>query len=291
MQSQSLSVLVPELGEVFSRLMALLAADARCPGAWHFGSLSRGLADRHSDVDPVVLVTPDGYDPLVRDLPRLYRAAADRLHVVWPERYNNDYFGNFGALLEHRGELLQFDLFLMRADRVDENFCRVHRAGCGVAQVIFDKTGEVTAMLARGAGLAPAAPPDVGCLVDTYYFHAQMVIKYLLRPDLLKLGGVLRELHNAHAEVLLAAHRRGEWGSPATRLHLDAPPERVAHLHDYLAPADPVVAAKQLLRALANFGDDARAVCAQLGQPYPEALARAVGGSFAGRCAGLLRAN
>lgn len=112
--------------------MALFAADERRLGAWHFGSLSRGLADRFSDVDPVALVALAGHDSLVRELPQFYGRAKDRLRMIWPERYNNDFFGNFGALLEHRGELLQFDLFLMRADRVDDHFCCVHRAVCAL---------------------------------------------------------------------------------------------------------------------------------------------------------------
>ncbi len=278
----------PILSEVFERMMTLFAADARCLGAWHFGSLSRGLADRFSDVDPVVLVAPAGYDSLVRELPQFYGRAADGLRVIWPERYNNDFFGNYGALLEHRGELLQFDLFLMRADRVDEHFCRVHRVACTPEHVIFDKTGEVAALLARGAGLAPGGAPNVGYLIDTYFFHAQMLIKYLLRPDLLKMGKVLRELYHAHAELLLAGYRRADWGSPETRLALDAPSALVAHLLDYLAPADAAVAARQVARALGQFGEDARAVCALRGVEYPAELERAVRASFATRCAALL---
>ena len=278
----------PILAEVFTRLMALLAADARCLGAWHFGSLSRGQADRFSDVDPVVLVTPEGYASLALELPRLYARAADRLLVVWPEGYNNDYFGNYGALLEHRGELFQFDLFLMRADRMDEHFCRVHRVACTPEHVIFDKTGEVAELLARGAGLAPNTPPDLGYQIDTYFFHAQMVIKYLLRPDLLKLGNLLHTLYQNHAAVLLTGYRRADWGSPEARLKLDVPAEMVAHLLDYSAPADPRVAARQLVRAMAHFGTDARAICTQRGVRFPEALEQAVRASFAKRCAELL---
>lgn len=288
MSRTPVSILSPTLAEVFDRMMRLLAADDRCLGAWHFGSLSRGLADAFSDVDPVVLVTSDGYVSLVRELPQFYRSAADRLQVIWPERYNNDFFGNYGALLEHRGELFQFDLFLMRADRVDEHFCRAHRLGCTPEHVIFDKTGEVAALLARGPGLASAAPPNVGYLIDTYYFHAQMIIKYLLRPDFLKMGKLLRELYHAHAEVLLAVYRRAEWGSPETRLALDAPAERVVHLRDYLAPADAAIAARQLVRACRNFSDDARAACAARGIAFPAELECAVQESFASRCAPLL---
>jgi hypothetical protein len=289
MSPSTVSILSPALAEAFDRMMRLLAADARCLGAWHFGSLARGLADRFSDVDPVVLVSADGYASLVRELPQLYGRAADRLQVIWPERYNNDFFGNYGALLEHRGELFQFDLFLMRADRVDEHFCRVHRLGCVPDHVIFDKSGDVAALLARGPGLAPAAPPNLGYLIDTYFFHAQMIIKYLLRPDPLKMGKVLRELYHAHSEVLLAGYRRADWGSPETRLALDVPAERVAPLCDYLAPADAAAAARQLERAFANFGDDARAVYVARGIEFPAELERAVRTSFAKRCAALLR--
>jgi hypothetical protein len=288
MSLSSVSIPDPVLAEVFDRLMKLLAADARCLGAWHFGSLTRGLADRFSDVDPIVLVTPEGYESLVRELPQLYGRAADRLQVIWPERYNNDFFGNYGALLEQRGELFQFDLFLMRADRFDEHFCRVHRVGCTPEHVIFDRDSTVAALLARGPGLASGGPPNLGYAIDTYYFHAQMIIKYLLRPDLLKMGKVLRELYHAHSEVLLAGYRRADWGSPEMRLQHDAPAERVAHLLDYLAPADPVTAARQLGRAYANFGDDARMVCALRGVPFPDELERAVRESFAKRCAALL---
>ena len=64
--------------------MALLAADARCLGAWHFGSLSRGLADRFSDVDPVVLVTSAGYDSLVRErIPKKSRLYSASKSVSW----------------------------------------------------------------------------------------------------------------------------------------------------------------------------------------------------------------
>lgn len=288
MSLSPVSLLHPRLSEVFTRLMALLADDARCLGAWHFGSISRGLADGYSDVDPVVLVTREGYDSLVRDLPTLYGRAADRLQVIWPERYNNEFFGNYGALLAHGGELFQFDLFLMRVDRVDEHFCRVHRVGCTPEHTIFDQTGAVAALLARGPGLPPGGRPNVAYLIDTYYFHAQMSIKYLLRPDLLKLGRLLRELYQAHVDVLLAAHRQADWGSPETRIALDVPPDRAAHLLDYLAPADAPQAARQVARAIVHFGADARALCTWSGTSFPEELDRAVRASFAQRCAPLL---
>jgi hypothetical protein len=277
----------PVLAEVFERMMALLAADARCLGAWHFGSLSRGQADRYSDVDPVVLVEPDGYASLVAALPAFYAQAADRLQVIWPESYNNEFFGNYGSLLEHRGELFQFDLFLMRADRVDEHFCRVHRVACTAEHVIFDRTGVVATLLARDPGLAPGEPA-LGYLIDTYYFHAQMVIKYLLRPDRLKLGHLLHTLYRDHGEVLLAGYRRAEWGSAETRLQLDVPAEKVAFLLDYFAPAEPAVVARQLVRVMTRFEEEARAICVRRGVVFPEALTKAVRESFARRCAGLL---
>ncbi|HLP10014.1 MAG TPA: hypothetical protein VK178_17770, partial [Opitutaceae bacterium] len=66
------------------------------------------------------------------------------------------------------------------------------------------------------------------------------------------------------------------------------PAERVAHLRDYLAPADAVTTARQLARVFGAFGADARVACAACGIEFPAELERAVRASFASRCAPLV---
>ena len=61
-----------DLTSVFTKMVDILKADERCVGGWHFGSVSRGMADMYSDYDPVFLIRGKDFESFAEDIPKNY---------------------------------------------------------------------------------------------------------------------------------------------------------------------------------------------------------------------------
>src|SRR4051812_35185462 len=70
-------------GRNLLRLLHVLEADARVRALSIRGSLARGNADEHSDLDLGAWIDDDAYDAALADLPSLVRATGPTLDILF----------------------------------------------------------------------------------------------------------------------------------------------------------------------------------------------------------------
>ncbi len=265
----------PDLTAAFVKVVETLKADSRCFGGWHYGSVGRGDGDEWSDYDPVYLVPDAHFEAFARDVPRVVAAACDELLVCWAEDYNSDHFKNFCNLIRLGDSLHQLDFFILNADRTGEWWCRQHLKGCTRENIIFDRAGAVGELLDRGLRTDNPAPNPARCF-DTYWFHAEMLVKYFKREDLFKILKNVDFLLHAHADLLLTAHDCLDWGAWETKVKKCVPKDRQEHLLRYFAAPDLESYKATLRRAMPAFDADAREIFASKGLAYPGRVATLV---------------
>ncbi|HPJ02462.1 MAG TPA: aminoglycoside 6-adenylyltransferase [Candidatus Limiplasma sp.] len=265
----------PDLEQSFSSLVEILKADPRCKGGWHYGSVGRGEADEYSDYDPVYLVADTDFKSFAADVPNFMRQVCDELLISWAEDYNDDHFRNYCNLIRIGDTLHQMDFFILNADTPETWFCRQHLKGCTRDNIIFDRTGEVSALLDRGLTTDNYIPDPVRCM-DTYWFHLEMLIKYFKRGDIFKLLKNIDFLFHAHQDLLLSQYDCLHYGAPETKVKKCVPKDKQAHLLSYFAPAEPETLKKQMLLCMRNFAADAAEVCAAKNIQYPPHIAQKV---------------
>jgi hypothetical protein len=174
-----------DLTRSFNKMIEILQKDPRCKGGWHYGSVGRGISDLYSDYDPVFLVADNDFENFASDVKQIIKPVCDEVLISWPENYNSEYFKNFCNLIKINDRLHQLDFFILNADHTDNWWCRQHLKGCTRANLIFDKTGEVGALLDKGLTTDNFTPDILRC-IDTYWFHIEMLIKYFKRNDIFK---------------------------------------------------------------------------------------------------------
>ncbi len=52
-----------------------------------------------------------------------------KIILCWPERFNSGAIINNGYLLLSGSNIFQFDVFLLNAEKLDDNMCRLHYTG------------------------------------------------------------------------------------------------------------------------------------------------------------------
>lgn len=269
----------PDLETAFARLVEILKLDPRCKGGWHYGSVGRGEADEYSDFDPVLLVDDRDFLGFTDDVPKLMRQVCDELLISWPESYNDGHFRNYCNLIRIGETLHQMDFFIMNAGDVTPWFCRQHLKGCTRENIIFDRTGEVGALLDMGLRAEQGVPDPVRCM-DTYWFHLEMLLKYFKRGDVFKLLKNIDFLFHAHADLLIAQYDTLDYGAPETKIKHCVPPEKQAHLLAYFAPSELELLKSQMLLCMEYFAGDARELCAARNIAYPPHIADEVTAYF-----------
>lgn len=170
-----------DLELAFQRVVELLKNDERCKGGWHYGSISRGSEDVYSDYDPVFLVSDKDFEQFAADVPKVITKAADELLVFWGESFNDAHFKNFCSVIRLGNNLHQFDFFIVNEDYPEDWMCRQHLKSFTRENIIFDRTGEVAALLDIGYRTDNDLP-DTLRAIDTYWFHTEMLIKYFKNP-------------------------------------------------------------------------------------------------------------
>lgn len=283
----------PGLRTLFERALDRLYNLDGLLAGWHYGSLARGLCDRFSDVDPVFLLDDQAFAGIDSQIPGLFQGVGDRLVQVWPQDYNSPSFKNFGLLLKYHSRLYQFDIFFVCRSRMDEPFCRWHYEGLGRENLIFDRTGQMAALLERpgeGAATAGLTLPGQGsrsvrslALPDSrlwresllprfvcYLFHLNMSIKYYLRQDLLKFQNVRQRLYAEHAAMLLATTLPQTWGSLEARIHLYLGQADQADLESYFLGNDIHELMANLTCLAGKVAALVREACRQRGETFPQ---------------------
>ena len=137
--------------------------------------------------------------------------------------------------------------------------CRLHYTDLRQENVLFDKTGDVR-KLVEAAPKGDVWKADLEALCVTYWFHANMTIKYLKRRDFFKLNNVMRRLMDTHVELLLTGYDRITWGGTANKLHF-IPDEKQKHVMKYGCVEDFELNKDNLRQSFDWFEEDYREVC------------------------------
>jgi predicted nucleotidyltransferase len=260
---------------VFHRFIELLKEDERCKGGWHFGSISRGENDIYSDYDLVFLVAGKDFETFTVDANKILAEVCDEVLLYWGESFNDSYFKNYCSLLRVETNLHQFDLFFINVDYPDNWMSKLHSKGCTREHIIFDKTGEVAEFLDKDNQIEKEVYNSIR-IMDTYWFHAEMLIKYFKRKDFFKLIKVINLLYQTHVELLLSQYNTLDWGSIESKVGHCVPDEKKEHLKTYFANPDFHELEVAVKTGMNLFKEDAEELCKLKGIVYPENIASQV---------------
>jgi hypothetical protein len=257
-------------------MVEILKEDPRVKGGWHYGSVGRGMSDAYSDYDPVFLVGDRYFNDFAQDVGKIVSQVSDELLISWAENYNDDYFKNFCNLIRIKDNLHQMDFFILNHDHLEAWFCRQHLKGCTRNNIIFDRDGEVGALLDLGLRTDNNIPDPLR-VTQTYWFHIEMLVKYFKRNDVWKLVKNVNDfIFHAHVDVLLSQYDTLDWGAWETKLKTCVPEEKQAHLAVYFGPLEVRQMADNIQQGMEFFYLDSLDACRHHGIEYPESVARQV---------------
>ncbi|AGF56134.1 hypothetical protein B0P06_005606 [Clostridium saccharoperbutylacetonicum] len=260
-----------DLELAFNKIVEILKEDKRCKGGWHYGSISRNTEDIYSDYDPVFLVADRDFEEFSKDVPQIITRASDELLIFWGESFNDQYFKNYCSLIRLGNNLHQLDFFIINADYPEEWMCRQHLKGCTSDNIIFDRTGEVTKLLGKGLTTDNYLPDPVRAM-DTYWFHAEMLIKYFKRKDIFKLIKNIDILFHSHVDLLLSQYDSLDWGSWESKVKYCVPKDKRSHLKSYFVNAEFKDLEDAVKSSMYLFKQDAEELCEKKGINYPSSI-------------------
>ncbi len=264
-----------DLENAFIYVVNQLKEDTRCKGGWHYGSISRNMQDSYSDYDPVFLVEDKYFEGFSADVPKILKNACDELVIFWAESFNDNYFKNYCSVMKLGENLHQFDFFVLNQDYPMEWMCRQHLKGCTREHIIFDRTGEVGILLDKGLRTENQIP-DLTRTMDTYWFHAEMLIKYFKRKDMFKLIKNMDVIFHAHVDLLLSQYDTLDYGAWETKVKYCVPKEKQQHLLCYFTSADFEQMKHTMLRCMPLFQKDAIDACCSKNVTYPKQIAELI---------------
>ena len=264
-----------DLAKGFDRMIDALKKDTRCKGGWHYGSVGRGMSDEYSDYDPVFLVPEKYFEEFARDVKQFVSHACDEILISWAEDYNSEVFKNFCNLVRINDNLHQLDFFILNEDKAENWWCRQHLKGCSRDNIIYDRTGDVAALLDKGLRTENYIPDPRRCF-DTYWFHIEMLIKYFKRKDIFKLLKNIDFVFHAHIDLLLSQYDVLDWGPWETKVNKCVPREKQEHLLLYYTKPDFRSYEVTLKQAMKFFNEDAIEAYTKKGLIYPGHIAEQV---------------
>lgn len=271
-----------DLVRMFDRLIEKLKTDERVKGGWHHGSLSRNTQDAYSDYDAVFLTDGEDFQPFIKDLPGLLENVCDELLIFWAEDFNDDQFQNHCCVVRLGENLHQFDIFIVNGADPDNFMTRLHSTVSSMESIIFDRNGETAAFLKASEEIIPT-PGDPVRLMDTYWFHVQMLVKYFKRRDLFKLLKNVDILFHAHVDLLLFGHDSTDWGGWESKVKHSLSAEKQENLKAYFTRANFDEIEQMMRRSITVFRKDAREICKMKDIAYREDLPEKVSGYFVRR--------
>ncbi|MDR3596858.1 aminoglycoside 6-adenylyltransferase [Clostridium sp.] len=264
-----------DLKLAFNKVVEILKEDHRCKGGWHYGSVSRGSEDIYSDYDPVFLVSNKDFEHFSEDVPKILSNVSDELLIFWGESFNDEHFKNYCSVIRLGNNLHQFDFFIINSDYPEDWMCRQHLKGCTKNNIIFDRTGEVTELLSKGLRTDNYIP-DLVRTMDTYWFHTEMLIKYLKRKDIFKLIKNIDILFHSHVDLLLSQYDTLDWGSWESKVKYCVPDEKQQHLKSYFVRAEFSDLENAVKRSIYLFKQDSEQIYKIKGITYPNTLVEQV---------------
>ena len=263
------------LREIFQRSVDTFRDDPRVVAAWMFGSIGGDAEDEFSDVDPVFLVRDEHFDAVHAELHDIFAAICPTIVLWWNEGYN-DNVKNY-AILFDVGEVLQYDVDIMKESSLTDSFSRIFWRACKPEQILFDKTGDLTSALAT---LAPETytPERLRWMIERYWLFAFIEVKYFCRRDLFKLLYAQGVMFDTHMQVLRALHKDADWSWWARSVKRYLSKGKQTQLLVYFGATDVAALAAAQQQEMDAFAEDARAACCAWGVEYPELLEEKVRG-------------
>ena len=199
--------------------------------AWYFGSTMHGQSDEYSDIDIVLLAEEAEYHSIDKSLTEMLKESCDDVILCWDEDFNSDTMKNYDYLLCLNGKIFQYDVFLLNNACIDDFMCKLHYTDLKRENIIFAVDGLADTLI-QNSPQGTLWHDDRKRLIETYWLHIQMSVKYFKRKDFFKLDSVLRTLMDTHSSLLLDAYDKITWGGSANKLHY-IPEEKQMHLMKY----------------------------------------------------------
>jgi predicted nucleotidyltransferase len=249
-----------DLKQAFSKLLVIIKEDERCLGGWHFGSVGRGTADEHSDYDIVFLVNGKDIESFATDIPKIMAGVCDEVIVGFDEGFNNERFKCFCYAIRINENIHQVDVFIMNNDHPEDWMCKLHLTGCTSEHIFFDRTGETAELLSKGYRIDNNTY-DVKKIMNTYWFHVIMLIKYFKRGDVFKVIKNIDILFHSHADLLLSKYDTLEWGGWESKVTYCVPADKQKHLKAYFAPAELSSLKSAVKNGIEFFESDSIEIC------------------------------
>jgi predicted nucleotidyltransferase len=260
--------------QAFYEVVDELKKDSRCLGGWHFGSIARGLDDEYSDVDPIFVIDGDHFEEFNGDLKGIFSKMFDEVITFWPESFNNDEIKNYGIDIRIKGKIYQFDIFLLNSKKLDGWWCKIHYTDAKLKDVIFDRTGSIHQLLSN-APKGEIPERDLLYIIETYWQHVHMILKYFHRKDYFKVLKVIDVLMKSHVELLLAEYDKISWGGWESKVKY-VPHEKQEHLKKYFASNDLELMKLNVRESIGYFSADAKEICMNKQVEYPFAMEKAI---------------
>ena len=251
----------PMLKITFDSFVSSVKKDNSVLGAWYFGSLSHGNSDEYSDIDIVLLIDGKQFKQFESIAEGYLKHACDNILLCWGENFNGEAIINNGYLIEKEVNIFQFDIFLLNSLLIDDFMCRIHYTDLKENDIIFDKNYNIKKLI-ENAPKGDFWHDDVKRLVSTYWYHAHMTAKYLLRKDHFKLRSVINVLFDTHASLLLTEYDKISWGGAENKLHY-LPEEKQEHLKKYYCTEDFALVRDNLLEEIKWFAADLSEICSK----------------------------
>ena len=228
-------------------------------GAWNFGSEKHGLSDEYSDVDIVLLIEGKSFANFADKIEEYLKNICNDILLCYPEGFNGEAIVNNGYLISCNDKIFQFDVFLINSEKLDDYICKMHYMELKEQDIIFDKTGMVKELISVDLK-GDLWNDDLMHLQNTYWYHAYMTKKYLIRKDYFKLYNVLHTMYEAHVSMLLTGYDKITWGGIANKLHF-IPEDKQQHLKRYYCSEDLDTIRDNLIYCMETFIEDAKDVC------------------------------
>ncbi len=260
----------PALRKLLETTIAEFAADPRVSGAWMYGSIGADSEDELSDVDPVFLVNDEDFEAVDAELRPMFERLCKRVVFWWPDSLNTAGSGsrNYAVLFEADGDLLQYDMTIMKESCLVNSHASVFLAGVTPEQIFFDRKSLIREAVSK---FEPAAvsPEYLEWMVGQFWVYAYIHIKYLLREDAFKLRFAQLMLSESHVVALQALYPHWAWHWWPVGAKRACSLDGRKALLDYFVSGDRASVQAAFLREMDTFSRDAKAACETLGVVYP----------------------
>lgn len=263
-----------DLRTIFDKSMELFEKDPRILSAWHYGSIARGISDEYSDVDPVILVKKDFFEQVDEQLPAMFQRICPKIHLWWPESFNDHTIRNYAILLES-GQLCQYDLTIVRESCLDSGMAGLFSKDIQRENIIFDKYNTLEDRIVTDTKEKADTPANLSFIknqIEMYWLFAFISTKYFMRGDIFKIIYARDIMRSVHLAVLKLLSNKGDWSWWPESINKNLEPQKQAELLSYFGAPTLTELKRNFMLMLNAFSKDAQELCRREKTDYPGSL-------------------